>query len=120
MTHTRAYLAGCIPKLFYVQAGTMSDAAAAAYINDPLLRRVFVAIDVLVGVFGGNIQDMTISDRTALRLLEAQRAGNLVNAPLWALSLGALLEKIDPGHLQQAILADYCRSVRLRIATSGA
>jgi len=112
-------LASRIPKLFYVVPGSMSDAAAAAYINDPLLRRVFVAFDVLVGVFGGTIQDMTISDRTALRLLEAQRAGNLANAPYWALLLGAFLEEIDPGHLQGAILSDYCRSVRLRIATSG-
>jgi hypothetical protein len=57
-----------------------------------------------LGQWGGGEQDATISSRTALQCLGVQTAGT------WALVLGALLERLQPGHLYAAMVADYCRA----------
>jgi hypothetical protein len=71
------------------------------------LHRFLVGLDMAFGQWGtdsARTQDSTISSRTALDCLNLQTAGT------WALLLGACLEELDPGHLQAAITADYCRA----------
>lgn len=76
------------------------------YTTDSFICRIFILLDVLLGQFGSPVIYITISSRTAKRCQDPQ------NAPLWALILGVLLEKIEPGHLQKSVIADCCRAQR--------
>lgn len=100
-----------LPTLRRVTSVTEADIAATE--ADGLLHMIGVGLDCTAGIFGSRIPFITISTRTALRILEAQEKGNvLVFAPAWALDLGRLLEWIDPGHLQAAMVADFARCVQ--------
>ena len=121
----RTYLASKIPELKLVDPKTITHDIIYNTTNEGLIHRFLVAIDMAGAVFGGKIQDQTISSRCAVRLYVAEQstvvAGGKeppVDAPLWALTLGAALEAIDPGHCQAAILADYCRGIRVSEACS--
>jgi hypothetical protein len=85
-----------------------------------MLHAVFIALDRLLGVFGlrdkdaMSEEDLTISARTALAILDAQRHGH--EEPLWAVVLGPMLETwwclpliSYRGHLQAALQTDYMR-----------
>jgi len=109
----RAWCSTRIPELFLVESMTEEQLAAAT--TEGLLHRLLVAADMLLGGFGSPVQDLTISARCALALYANQQAYPStwwVVAPYWALALGWLLERLDPGHLNAAIRADYARGVR--------
>lgn len=104
----RTWLAVRIPTLTRVTSVT--DAQLAANINRGVWHRFIVAWDVAYGVWGGPEPCTTISSRCAFTLMQAQ-AWSLMSAPMWALTLGAFLEFVDPGHLQGAMIADVARQV---------
>jgi len=83
-----------------------------------LIHGLLVAEDAAIGLFGARIPFITISTRTALAILRAQEAGTAA-AP-WARWLGALLELLDPGHLQAAMQADYDRATLVLYLIRGA
>ena len=82
-------------------------------VNRGLLHRLLIALDVLMGAIGAQVPYITISSRTALHMMQPS------SAPTWALALGYVLEAIDPGHLQNALLADICRCVSSLQYTAG-
>jgi hypothetical protein len=74
-----------------------------------LLHLFLVMLDSTVGLFGSRTAFITISSRTALRLVDHQNGA--AHAPLWALALGAFLEAVDPGHLNAALRNDAARNL---------
>jgi hypothetical protein len=87
---------------------TWTLAQCQAYMdNQSKLHRFLVGVDMALGQWGVSTasgQDATISSRTAMD------CRNPVTAGTWALLLGTFLEWLDPGHLEAAMLADYCRA----------
>jgi len=107
----RAALAARIPHLHPVLSVSQADIDGA--VRRGLLHLIGVSIDAMAGLFGARIPFITISCRTALRILKGQETGHPDwehECPLWALALGAALESIDPGHLQAAMVADFARA----------
>jgi len=78
-----------------------------------LIHRLLLLLDCLLGQVGSQLPFITISSRTALRCRAPQEA------PMWALVLGVILEKINPGHLQGALNADLGRAINTQKAISG-
>ncbi len=115
----RSWLIQRIPPLHRIDPAAVSDAQVLATIEAGLLHRLLVCLDVLFGQFGSQVPDITISSRTALRCMTP------ATAPTWALLLGAALETrwaipfvSYPGHMQGALIADYCRGRRAVVAVS--
>ncbi len=116
----RSWLIKRIPPLHRIDPAAVTDAQVLATLATGLPHRLLVCLDVLFGQFGSQVPDITISSRTALRCMHPQ------TAPIWALLLGAALETrwalpfiSYPGHMQAALLADYCRARRALAAVSG-
>ena len=65
------------------------------------LMRVLVAGDVFLNVCSGGEPDMTISARTGKAALKGKR---------WAIALKAVLDWIEPGHCEGAIIHDEQRA----------
>ena len=115
-------LAGKIPQDLFVPVKlTPKDLESSA--RRGLLHRLLVTADIWLGQYGSTVPDTTISSRTALTLITWRmsvvtardgiyiHAFSYEHAPLWALALGAALEWVDPGHLQQALIGDAARAV---------
>lgn len=65
---------------------------------------VLVAVDRLANALVAGDPRLTLSSRTFFALQKAQATGR--RAPLWARVLGAVLERIQPGHLLAAAKYD--------------
>lgn len=108
----QTFCAAHIPELAPVTSVT--DQQLAENTNRGVLHRFIVACDVAWGCWGGPEPVTTISSRTAKNLLnmQTQHGANFpAYASAWSLALGALLEIIDHGHLQAAMIADVSRQV---------
>ena len=121
-TGIRLWLGARIPFLRRVTQCSQADIDAA--MQESLAHKMLVATDALAGLFGSPIPFITISTRTALALLpmDATKDDVVMNAlhwPLWAMALGYALERIDPGHLQSAMVADFARATYVQNHISG-
>lgn len=115
-----------IPKLTRVTAVTPEQSAAA--LSESLVHLFLVGCDATWGLLGSRVPFITISTRTALACLDAQAEHHEGDGPgirwdqycpMWALMLGALLETINPGHLQGAMVADFARGQNVVRQISG-
>lgn len=107
----RAWLAKRIPNLKRVRLVNKYDMQAVR--SRGLIHRILVGLDMAIGQFGSPVQSITISSRAAVSILKNQESfpgywGDVT--PIWSMFLGAVLESIDPGHLQSAMQADFARA----------
>ena len=104
----RSRLSAKLPTLKPVEYVTQAEIDAAAH--DGLILLFLICCDCAYGVFGGRIPFVTISARTALRVMQDQQA--LSACPIVLLALARALELVDPGHLQAAMVGDACRQIQ--------
>lgn len=112
MSRFRVYCASKIPALAVRTFITDTDIAVVEAYGP--LHRFLMNSDIAWGVWGTHTPSTTISGRCGKTLQLTQVAhpfGWSLDAPMWALALGAFLETIDPGHLQGAMDADLARQV---------
>ena len=104
-----------IPKLERVKSLTPEQEAAG--LDEGLIHLFLVGIDATWGLFGSHVPFITISSRCALACLNAQEKNEA--PPKWAAWLGVFLERIDPGHLQSAMIADFARAQNVQRVIAG-
>ena len=104
----RSWLWDRIPILEPVTSLSPEDMWSAAQAS--LGHKLLIILDWWWGIFSLKLPGVTVSAHCAFVLMEGQI---LKEAPIWALLMGALLEVVDPGHLQAAMVADVARAVNV-------